>query len=302
MKHIFGMIVLGLVITGCARVSVVTAVHADGAFDRVSTFSVSGGNVNTNEAKAKHDVVASVFRIPTENGSAHVSRIYGDNELKVNVARKVPAGASPISDISVVNDGKTNIQNEVSVRAIGNGKFEYLETIRDFRPKDKNLVLADARFRMVVKQTLLSTDTKQIDRTTKALMMEMIHSLVGPPEPLAPDFLLTTPEIAVRKMRARLAPDFDAILTTEGVSQSARKAFTARVFEMMSQDPNNVFPKSMSNTSSQNSVSMGFAVSVPGKVLETNGLTDPVTGEIYWSMLSPGVFWEPVKLRVVFQP
>jgi hypothetical protein len=45
-----------------------------------------------------------------------------------------------------------------------------------------------------------------------------------------------------------------------------------------------------------------FAVSFPGKVVETNGLVDPMTGEVYWSLLPLSLELADVKLRLVVQP
>ena len=45
-----------------------------------------------------------------------------------------------------------------------------------------------------------------------------------------------------------------------------------------------------------------YSVSFPGTVVETDGLQDPMTGEVYWSLLPMVLDLGDVKLRVVVKP
>jgi hypothetical protein len=47
---------------------------------------------------------------------------------------------------------------------------------------------------------------------------------------------------------------------------------------------------------------MTFRVTVPGRVIETNGEADPLTGEVFWALYPEAAALGEVKLRVVYGP
>ncbi len=51
--------------------------------------------------------------------------------------------------------------------------------------------------------------------------------------------------------------------------------------------------------SSGDFVSMTFSVRLPGRIVETNGDADPITGDVYWVFYSPSVQAGDVVMRAV---
>ena len=69
-------------------------------------------------------------------------------------------------------------------------------------------------------------------------------------------------------------------------------------------DPSDIDPEMMmeGEESDNTTVSIASSVTGPGRLVETNGEYDLVSGEIFWTLYSPAAALGPVVLRAVFDP
>lgn len=297
-------------LAGCGRVTVSTNIHADGSFDRTVVYAVKdldglAGGMPT----GSNQQMPKPFVTPKASTGVTVTTSKLNDENLTTVKRSLEAGSKPLNDIALL--AQTAMSNEkpvatssVEVKPLGDGKFEYLETIHysGKNPIDSQL---PPEFRLQVKKALPDgADTATIDKTTKAMANAVIHSLMGPPDPLVGDLVLNQ-DLALRKMKVRLYLDFDQALREANAPADRKKAFLDKILDdeiskVLGDTKNKTNPQKIDPTAQGSMVPMLYSVKIPGQLLEHNGNIDPITGDVYWALFPEAASVEDVKLRVVF--
>jgi hypothetical protein len=300
-------------ISGCARVATTTAIHADGSFTRKVVYTVSKmtgmGGPSAGDAKDKPE---DYFKLPVAGPGVKVVRTDGTNGPEVTVTREVAADSQGLQDITLWSEkGKPMATSTVTVRKLSNGQIEYVELLHALTPNPKAQDYAIAELRARIKKSLPAEyqKTEIIDQLTKGVTANLLHALFGPPESNLAG-LLANPDVTLRRVNAT------AFASNKLTFKEAIPALTEEQAAEMSRSLNNILNQDTLNASSaadqaskpkENSSGnemnpLFFVVSFPGKIVSTNGIIDPVTGEVYWSLLAAALDLGDVQLRVLVQP
>jgi hypothetical protein len=312
---LFFLAVSGLALAGCARVSTETTLNSDGSYSRKIDFKMSktaamsglsgGGDAeSTNEKK-----VEDYFKIPSGAG-LKVTRKDTDSDSVVTVVRTGAAGADPVQDIALWADkGKILATSTVVVNKLPDGRLEYVEVLHSTQlAKDLPLI---KELRPQVKKAIPASHqtTEVIDKVTREVAMNLTRALFGPPEPTLFS-IFSNPELALRRINiiaynANVRTLQDAGLTEAEAKDAAKTLAQSLTDEVMNQS-RKMEPQQQSapeQKSSDNEMTpMTFSLKFPGQIVESNGLFDPLTGEVYWSLMPAGLEAGDVKLRVVVDP
>lgn len=308
--HQLCILFCGLVLAGCARVSTTTTVNGDGSFSRKLVFTVSKTSMGmpSSEGSTK-EKPEDFFRIPA--AGYKVERSETKEGLTVTATRDYPVGTPVVEDVAVWGTKKQVLATSSAVvTKLPDGRIEYVETLRRFGPAKED-EFAIPELRALVKKALPASmqQTATIDKVTREVALNYFHGLFGPPEPLFPMFFLN-PDAGVRKLNAVVfLKNVDSVRQIAGASQSEAEDVAREIGRTVT-DPllNQADSTSQKQTeksdppgSDNDMTPLTFAVKFPGKVVETNGILDPLTGEVYWSLM-PVSLANDVKLRLVIQP
>ncbi|MFI5385181.1 MAG: hypothetical protein ACHQ50_03580 [Fimbriimonadales bacterium] len=311
----FAFLVAVVLLAGCARVSTSTTLNADGSFVRKVVYTVSKSNGLGPPSGAdtqKKEKPEDYFKLPSGPG-VKVDHSEDKNGLIVTTTRTVAAGSAPLQDIALIAD-KTKIlaTSSVTVTKFPDGRLEYVESLHKLEPSTtaQQFVIPDLRARVKKALPVEYQKTELIDRLTREIMINLAHALVGPPEPNLFNLLLT-PDSSARRVNAlaftanvqsfkNAVPDMTPVQATT----MARTLANVLNQDMLSgAGPSGPGASPNKENSADNDMTpLFFAVSFPGKMVETNGLLDPVTGEVYWSLLPMALDLGDVQLRLVVQP
>jgi|GEM_PF-6140716 len=309
----FALLAIVVFVAGCARVNTTTTLRADGSFTRkvVYTVSKNGMGPSGDDSQQKPEKPEDYFKIPAASPNLSVTRADGANGQTVTVSREVPASAGTLEDISLLNEaGKVMATSSATVKKLPDGKLEYVETLHSVTPGKAadQLIAPDlrARVKKLLPEEFQNTET--IDLTTKAVMTNVARVLVGPPDPIF-FTLLTATDSALRKLNAAVyflnVKSFKEIIPSitdeqaRTMAKSLANAFNQDILNPAKSAPQ---PGSEGNTDKNAMSALFFSVSFPGKIVETDGIVDPVEGDVYWSLFPMALDLGDVKLRVVVQP
>jgi hypothetical protein len=299
---------LALVLSGCARARVTTAIKADGSWTR--TVTLIGAEKKDGQMTP---TLEDTFVFPS--GPAWKSSDEKkQDERTLNFERSVAAGASLAGDLSIkaLAKGKLELVNEVTVTRLGPRRFEYRETLHwkgdptkilgKIKPEDLARLKADL-------PAPLATDANAQALAEKTAELS-IPLLFGPGDPLLSMGLLH-PDLAVRRAGQRvgallikaLEEQFGDKLTPAQRRDVARRiiegtfssASTAKITPPES-SPN---PSSASNSAF---VALMFIVKTPGRVVSSNGEVDELTGEVFWGLYSQAAAFKDVVLTAIVEP
>lgn len=305
------MVLAVAALAGCSRVSTNTALHADGSFSRQVVYTVTKNDLNLGgqQQKAKPE---DLFKLPASGNGVTVASTDNVNGTVVTVTRDVSADSSPLADISLLGDKKSvSATSTVSVKKLADGKLEYIETLHAATPAKSSVeqfLIPDLRAR--VKKALPEEyqKTELIDRLTVEIQTNMVHALVGPPEANLFSAILS-PDTTARKINATAfalnLKSFKSAIPT--LSDDQASSLAKSLSNMMNKDTFNASNSSKmagENASPDNTAMtlLFFSVNFPGKIVETNGIADPLEGDVYWSLLPMALDLGDVHLRVVVQP
>ncbi len=307
---------------GCARVSVVSAVKADGSMRRTLTYSgnVPAAKPDGNMMPIPGSSLEDILILPTKAGGWEVTRTRAagksDGEMMVTATRLVAAGAIQKNDLGIRNPtvapaaiGKpaktapapTLVENRVVVRQTAPGTLEYRETLHWTGPADEGFGPELAPEALAAMKNglppALASDTVSLRKAALGMQKKMWQMLMGPSDPLLPTVLLH-PDYALYRLTQQLRTGIDQTLTEvygDRLSDADRKTAVDRI---VADAAKSAITKT--NTEKQAQVPGGetggsktppptpllFRLQMPGKVTATNGQLDPVTGEVVWCLYS----------------
>ncbi len=303
MRKWISLLGLAVLAVGCRQTSSLTEVKPDGSFQRTVKFSAMAPMM---EEATPEQAINQAFDLPT-GGDWKISKDAGSDpsgEMSISASRLFKAGEIA-KDIRLKVKGKVVLANELAVKEIEPGVFEYRETFT--WTGDKPTESPEERMDEALKALL-----KGKDKVTPAMItamtteMEKILSqlLFGPPEPLLP-LALSSPEFFARKARAMAgARMLKAAESSFGdaLSEPERRDLVMKILDpslgaKTARQSAPTPPGSDDEESSDDSpTTLTMVVTMPGTVFETNGLTDPITGEVYWTMFADAAESGPVSI------
>jgi hypothetical protein len=250
----------------------------------------------------------TVFNIPTQGGGVSVTSGTDDDAKVVTVVRDVSAGTGPLTDIAVRDKASSTpaITSTVSVKKLPNGNVEYVETVHANKHFGADIAKSAADLRATIKAALPSRyqTTATIDKLTNVIAGSMIHVLFGPPEPLVADALID-PDLMAHKVISRAKKSLTTAIQAElpDITPEELKAIQGKVINDSNFSKSMTSPNSAQSNSDPNDLMpLTFTTSFNGKIVETNGLSDEDSGEVYWSLLAPTLEFGDVKLMLVVDP
>lgn len=323
-----GLACFSLVLSiGCARAKTVTTLNPNGTFSRSTTYTMpaaagglgalgslgtpaEGGEKPQEQPATKPE---DVFKVPPQSAGVKVTSATVKGDTTVTVSREAPFDTTLDSDIVLwEKKGKPMLSSSVAVKKLADGNIEYTETLHWLGKPSKNGPTTDPDIRLKVKNVIPQAlqQTEAIDKATKAVAVNLVHAMFGPPEPMLANFFMD-PDGAMRRVNTRILPmnaqTFRSVMPSlteaEAVDMSKRLSMSVML------DPNDQSPldrkpaSGEGESSSDNSLcTLYFEVAFPGTIVETNGLVDVLDGRVYWSLLAAGVELEDVVLRAVVKP
>ncbi|HVT12652.1 MAG TPA: hypothetical protein VHE55_10325 [Fimbriimonadaceae bacterium] len=302
-------LVLG-VLAGCARVSTTTTIRADGSFTRKTVYTIMPDTAISGMTDAKPKGPADYFKLPAKGPGVDVVQVQDKTNTVVTVTREVPAGAAPLQDI-VLLGGKGGVlaASTVAVTKLADGRIEYVETLHRLSPPQSIPDMTTLDLRARVKKALPAEDqrTELIDRLTKLVTINLVHAVMGPPEPNLFN-LVFSPDSAARRVNTFA---FNANVATfkaevPNITEAQAAAMARSLVDLLNPsafDAGKVSQEPKKPESDENELMpIFFSIKFPGTVVETDGLTDPMSGEVYWSLLPMVLDLGDVKLRAVVEP
>lgn len=289
-----------LLLTGCARTATETVVSDNGDWTRtVKLYLPKEGQMGGKPPTFEESFVLPMA--PTWKVSRTVEK---DNQV-FTATRTCKLGESISRDIQVKEKDKVVCVNEVTVSQIAPGKYEYKETIRYIGAKKPETEKPTAELLGVFKSVLPEgTDDATVKRMVGKFFVEMWHVIFGPPDPMLSS-LLFSPDLAERRMKAKFGKAMDKILAQEmgdKLDKDARlKVIRALVAKLDSDQVLGGEKEKQKEESggNDNLVAMFSSVKLPGKIVETDGEIDEVSGEVFWAFYPESAQVGDVVLRAV---
>jgi hypothetical protein len=244
----------------------------------------------------------AAFEIPKAGPGITVTKKDDKMGSSILVTRSIPAGAAPFKDVVIKNQkGAVELTGEVNVAKLDNGDLKYTETLHWAGARVANLGAMGAAMRLQVKKVLPERyrKTELIDKAVEATVSVLVKGLLGAPEPIV--LSMINPDVIEYKMRARLGVLGDelkkglpGLTDTEASEMVASLSKTLDLDQAMNPDdkssplaamggPGGSSP--LGSDSPEAMASLTFAVDFPGKMVKTNGIADPSSGLVYWSLL-----------------
>ncbi|MEQ8762751.1 MAG: hypothetical protein RL885_02410 [Planctomycetota bacterium] len=306
-RPVIGLLVLWLC-AGCGNFGAVTEIHPDGSWTRESRYSTSdelSGPTESFEVTIREDLEDYFDFTGVEKWEKDARNELGGGVLIMS--RRAQPGET-LSDFALKGeDGKVIARNEVTVTRLSEKRFEYKETLRWVGPIPE-LLEEPSPERVQYFAGKLPEDIEQADRVakelTRAAVQQYVLLLYGGTgqRPLLSEALVHR-NVALRKLQARLRKGITADLQErlKGHPQHDRLAdIVAKIVdsEMIQQLGEKDEDKDVFNDD-RSLIALDFTAKLPGKIIETNGELDEVTGEIYWTLFAASPVLEDVVLRAV---
>jgi hypothetical protein len=326
-RYLFSLLSLMVILSGCNSLSVETTIHKDGSYTRNLKFVVGkepmGGAPNLENVFAPLGKKDWSIATKTKDDSLIVeaSRKFAKNTVskgdiaiykKVEVKRRGPGADNEKKKPLVL------LTNTVTVKELAPGKFEYREVL-SWKGKREKVDWATGKTEADRKKLEGCLPEKIASKANaKKLAQHMASTmnqiLFGPGTPMLPQFLMQT-ELALRKMMIRLGNETvdwlerefgDKLSDSERIDAVRKILKESGLQERLEDQKAKSQPKGPGGAKKKEDkdetdlVPMSFAVSVPGKVLESNGEVDRFTGKVYWGVYPQAAAYKDVVLRVVY--
>ena len=320
-------------LTGCAHETTTTTVHSNGSWTRKSVYSLAESEAGKGTKKLN---LKDVFTPPAAPGWKVEQKITGDDpkQTVITAVKEVGPGETVTGDLTVKSPGKkgqaeVRVVNSATVRPAGPSRWVYTETFHWTGPKPIVTKEMEPLVRPSVKKALPAGFATDANARALGLRMEQAlwKTLFSPPEPLMLDFyanLLPIPGVSDPDERSvmlvrRLGPGIEtALFETFGnrMSRELRHQTAIKLARQINDDTGEASGKGakMGGTAGKSPgadqatesfggmypAAVSVAVKMPGRVVETNGLKDDLTGEIYWTLFPQAALEHDVTLRAVF--
>lgn len=279
--------------SGCARAGVTTQVRESGEATRVVRFSGDSG-----------DAIRAAFVLPRGAGWSSTSAREGETTV-ITARRALGAAETSRGDLTVrggegTAGARPALVNEVTVRMPATGRWEYREVLRWNGPRARATA---PEFALALGLRAALPRDRVEDATCRAVAHRAAGAywrfLMGPSEPALYQALLH-PEWSERRLKRLIATEIDAGLRDalgERLTSAERSAAVTRAVATVLPSLRHLPGGSNPGPGEEAlPVPLAFSVRLPGRVTETNGAVDPLTGEVTWGLHAGAAAFEPVVL------
>jgi hypothetical protein len=295
-------------LAGCADVDVTTEVRADGSWARRLVF-----RMDAKDPMGEKGDFSKTFDLPKGEGWSAKEGTEG-KKMTYTAERAGKKGEVPASDLLVKSKkGTVSVSNEVSLREVAPGRWEYRETIRWKGPKPADYLKPEPEQVEWVKSALpagLADDAKAVE-VLQAVQRVLYRELLGPGDPLLAQMLLH-PRLGERRLKAiigdAVAPVlknlFGDKLTDAQRTQAARKIAELPGLSNVQEKAESKQPGGGGGKEEKDEpdfVPLSFTLKVPGKIVSANGEVDAASGEVFWAFYAQSAQLEDVVLSATFE-
>lgn len=286
-------------VVGCARSFTETAVATDGSWTRTVKFTIA------KEAPMGGDPPKFEDTFVVPGAGWKVERTTDKDNQILTATRSAKLGETISKDIQVKTKKGIVCVNEVKVTELAPGKFEYVEVVKYVGPDKPDIAEAKKWMAPLLKDVLpVGTDAATADRFVGDMFSEMWHIVFGPSEPLLSQ-LFFSPDLAERRMKAKfgralnglLAKEFGDKMDADARLKAVRSLIATLDADKVLEGPKEKQKEGQSDDS--NLVAMFTSVKLPGRIVESNGEIDEVSGEVFWAYYPEAAQVGDVVLRAV---
>jgi hypothetical protein len=295
-------------LSGCARSQITTEINAAGAWTRTVALT---GQEKQEGGMDMGTSLEDTFVLPSGNGWKSTEK-KKESDRTVTFEKTLAAGNSLKGDLSLkgADPAKPTFVNEVTVKSLGQGRFEYRETLQWAGPPPKNMSTDIkpedlAQLKAVLPKTLATDENaRAIAAKTAVLAVPMMF---GPGDPLLALGLMH-PDLAARRASQRIGAVMLKALEDQfgdKMKPEERRDVTRKLIETVFSQAKPAKPDPAAGPPSGKNTGLTplmFVVKTAGKVISSNGEKDELTGEVYWAMFPEGASLKPVVLTAIVQP
>ena len=306
--NLIWLVVACSMLVGCASSSATSTVNVDGSWSRTLKLT-ENSSLSLGDDQKAGQTKPSVFSMPSGSEWSRTEEVKPESKV-VTLKRSFGPGEGPITDIILREKETTKLKNFVMVRKLEGNKLEYYEKIVFLTPNGEKQQKDMADFINEMKKAMPTG--KATDDDYKALAKKsgiaLVRMLVGPDDHLFGTMILN-PDGAVRRLRSKFGMTESKILAEQMGDRMTQTERDEVVKKMMKSFDNSTMlgskkPGSSPDQSSQSAgdlIGMSVSVSLPGKILETNGEIDTFTGEVFWDFASASAEGDVLELRAICQ-
>lgn len=288
---------------GCVRTNTDTVVTEDGSWTRTVKYTIQ-----KEDMMGKPNTFDQFIALPTGT-EWKTSQATEKENLVFTAVRQAKLGDTITNDLQIKQKGKPILANTVTVRDLGNGRYEYLETIQYVGEAKPDLPSPEGELMAMLRESLVGIEVTdaQIKEMSQAAMIDLWRIIFGPTRPMLPSLILH-PDLGERELRRSFGRTMDVQFEKffgDKMDKDARlKAIRSLMAKMdaekvMGPTKEKAQSESSSGEGDQGFVSMSTIVKLPGRIVEANGEIDEVSGEVFWAFFSESPQMAPLTLRAV---
>lgn len=292
-----------IALTGCMRANTMTTVSEDGAWSRTVKFTIPKQDMMGKPGKFED------FVFLPSGADWKTGQTTEKENLVFTATRQAKLGDQILDDLRLKQKGKAVLSNTVTVRDLGNGRYEYLETIKYIGEQKPGMDQSREELFGILKESLEGVELTESQAKDISLgaMKDLWRIMFGPTRPLLPT-LAMHPDLGERELRRQfgksMETQFERVfgdkLTKEARLKAVRTLMTKLDAEkVMGPTRESAQPGGGEGGDEGGLVSMTTIVKFPGKIIESNGEVDEVSGEVFWAFYSEAAIVEPLTLRAV---
>ncbi len=294
---LFSLLPLAL---ACARSGSSTVVADDGSWTRTLKLSIQKSGMTGEPGKFEE-----TFILPS-GPQWKTSQVTEKENLVFTAIRNAKLGESIAKDLQIVEKGKVVCMNEVKVTLIAPGRYEYLETVKYVGAEKPETTAPKKELIPILKKCLpAGTSEEVLNQMADEFFVAVWRMIWGPTEPLLPQ-LMFSPELAERRLKAKFGKVMDGLMAKHlGGTMDANARLTAIRAIVKELDSDKLMQgekekkKEESGGGNDSLVSVFASVKLPGRIIESNGETDEISGEVYWAFFPESAQIGDVVLRAV---
>lgn len=313
MKRLLFAGLAGAVLVGCGAVASETTISEDGSFERKVTVTMA----DTGELPgAESPDPSEMVRLNGADGwTTETLNEGGGSRFIAN--RSFSAGENEQTGYSLLSGENPFVTCEVVVTKLANGFIEYTETYTWVGETPEGVIedeemLADLEKHL---KPIGATDG-DVQKIAEGTIERMWPNLFGPKDTLMIEMFVNTTVIERKMMRLVGASILGAVeeVLPNTTAEQRLTAVRGIIADMKVEDIMQTTPEGMVDNpmdmpaegeeegSDDDMVGLSAVVKGPGRLVETNGEYDPITGEVFWNFYSMAAALGPVVLKAVFDP
>jgi hypothetical protein len=307
MKSLLRLIPLAVLAltAGCMRANTMTTVSEDGSWSRTVKFTIPKQDMMGKPGKFED------FLFLPSGAGWKTGQATDKENLVFTATRDAKLGDQILDDLRLKQKGKAVTTNTVTVRDLGNGRYEFVETIKFTGEMKPGMDQSREELFGILKESLEGVELTESQAKDISLgaMKDLWRIMFGPTRPLLPT-LAMHPDLGERELRRQFGRTMDSQfekvfgdkLTKEARLKAVRTLMTKLDAEkVMGPTRDTAQPGGGGEGGGDDNglVSMTTTVKLPGRIVETNGEVDEVSGEVFWAFYSEATMLEPLVLRAV---